>query len=171
MSLDAYLKRLDWTGRQVGSEGSETSRWGVIPGDLQAILERPRIVGDCRLDRVRHFGRSFHRAGWNRRKRSIRRRSCRKALVLRHPLAPPGDFVGRAGFHREIFSGCSHAGRDHVVFGATRCRNCAAYASPLAKRFVTFGNPRRLACGSGLNTWASIILMALPSAHARHPSH
>ena len=62
MSLDAYLKLLDWTGRQVRAAASGSSQRGVIPSDLQPILDRLRIVGDSWLDSVRHFGRWFHRA-------------------------------------------------------------------------------------------------------------
>ena len=62
MSLDAYLKLLDWTGRQERGAASESSRRAVIPSDLQPILDRPRIVGDSWLDSVRHSGRWFHRA-------------------------------------------------------------------------------------------------------------
>ena len=60
---------------------------GAIPSDLQRILDRLRIVGDSWLESVRHFGRWFHRSLGQRRKRSIRRRSCRNALVLRQPAA------------------------------------------------------------------------------------
>ena len=60
ISLDAYLKLLDWTGRQVRAAGSGSSQRGVIPSDLQPILDRRRIVGDAQVDSVRHFGRWFH---------------------------------------------------------------------------------------------------------------
>ena len=90
MSLDAYLKLLDWTGRQERGAASESSRRAVIPSDLQPILDRLRIVGDAWLDSVRHSGRRFDRAPWHRRERAIRRRSCLHAFseeigkVVRH---------------------------------------------------------------------------------------
>ena len=64
MSLGAHLKHLDWTGRQVRAAGSGSSQRGVIPSDMQPILDRPRSVGDSWLESVRYFGRWFHRALW-----------------------------------------------------------------------------------------------------------
>ena len=96
MSLDAYLKLLDWTGRQVRAAASGSSQRGVIPSDLQPIVDRPRIVGDAWLDSVRLFGRWLHRALEQRRKRSMRRcLCCRNALVLWHRHMPPGVFLIR----------------------------------------------------------------------------
>ena len=47
ISLDAHLQLLDWTRRQVRTAGSESSQRGLIPSDLQPILDRPRIVRDA----------------------------------------------------------------------------------------------------------------------------
>lgn len=57
MSLESYLKLLDWTGRQL-REGKR----GAIPSDLAPILERLQIRAENWIDTVTHFGRWFKRA-------------------------------------------------------------------------------------------------------------
>jgi hypothetical protein len=57
MSLDDYLRLLDWTGRQIRAD-----KRGAIPADLRPILERLAINADTWLDTVSFFGRWFHRA-------------------------------------------------------------------------------------------------------------
>ncbi len=57
MSLDDYLRLLDWTGRQVRRE-----KRGAIPAELSPILDRLQVDADCWLDSVTNFGRWFHRA-------------------------------------------------------------------------------------------------------------
>ena len=47
-------RRLDWLPDARRRLGILTTVG--IPGDLQPILDRPRIVGDAWLDRVPHFG-------------------------------------------------------------------------------------------------------------------
>ena len=57
MSLDDYLRLLDWTGRQV-----RRSKHGAIPAQLAPILDRMQVEADHWLDSVQNFGRWFHRA-------------------------------------------------------------------------------------------------------------
>ena len=57
LKLTQYLELLDWTGRQVRSDGRAS-----IPAELSPILERLQIVEAQWVDLVRHFGRWFHRA-------------------------------------------------------------------------------------------------------------
>jgi REP element-mobilizing transposase RayT len=57
ISLDDYLRLLDWTGRQI-----RLDKRGSIPSRLAPILERLDVDGECWLEGVRNFGRWFHRA-------------------------------------------------------------------------------------------------------------
>jgi REP element-mobilizing transposase RayT len=57
MSLDDYLRLLDWTGRELRAD-----KRGAIPAELRPILERLAINADTWLDTVSCFGRWFHRA-------------------------------------------------------------------------------------------------------------
>jgi len=57
LSLEDYLRILDWTGRQLRRD-----KRGAIPGDLAPILQRLGMSGDCWVDTVTNFGRWFHRA-------------------------------------------------------------------------------------------------------------
>ena len=57
ISLDDYLRLLDWTGRQI-----RLDKRGAIPSGLSPILERVAVDAECWLDGVRNFGRWFHRA-------------------------------------------------------------------------------------------------------------
>jgi len=57
MSLDDYLRLLDWTGRQV-----RQGKRGAIPDCLEPILARLNIQTEAWLDTVGNFGRWFHRA-------------------------------------------------------------------------------------------------------------
>ena len=52
-----YLKILDWTGRQVGRD-----KRGAIPEEVAPILDRLGLSDECWIDRVKSFGRWFHRA-------------------------------------------------------------------------------------------------------------
>jgi hypothetical protein len=56
MSLDEYLKLLDWAGRQ-RREGKQ----GAIPADLAPILERLGLAGDEFLDAVAKLPQYFPR--------------------------------------------------------------------------------------------------------------
>jgi REP element-mobilizing transposase RayT len=56
MSLDEYLRLLDWTGRQL-----HRGKRGTIPSDLKPILERLRIDCDHWVATVAAFGYTFHR--------------------------------------------------------------------------------------------------------------
>ena len=56
MSLDDYLRLLDWTGRQVRED-----KGGVIPADLAPILERLGIVSEEFVDTVKEFSGRFPR--------------------------------------------------------------------------------------------------------------
>ena len=59
LSLDDYLKLLDWTGRQI-----RQGKRGEIPAELSPILDRLKIQPDGWLHVVTHFGRLFkHAAG------------------------------------------------------------------------------------------------------------
>ena len=55
--LKAYLKLLDWTGRQIRDD-----KRGSIPSHLQPILDRLQINGDVWVETVQEFGRKFRRA-------------------------------------------------------------------------------------------------------------
>ena len=55
--LKAYLKLLDWTGRQIRDD-----KRGSIPSHLQPILDRLQINGDVWVETVKEFGRKFRRA-------------------------------------------------------------------------------------------------------------
>ena len=56
MSLDDYLRLLDWTGRQVRED-----KRGSIPADLTPILERLGIVPEEFMDTVEEFSGRFPR--------------------------------------------------------------------------------------------------------------
>ena len=55
--LKAYLKLLDWTGRQIRDD-----KRGSIPSHLQPIIDRLQINGDVWVETVKEFGRKFRRA-------------------------------------------------------------------------------------------------------------
>ena len=57
MSLDDYLRLMDWTGRQIRS-----GKRGAIPVHLAPLLERLQVDAGSWTESVRHFGRWFHRA-------------------------------------------------------------------------------------------------------------
>jgi len=57
LSLEDYLRLLDWTGRQV-----RQGKRGAIPGSLAPILERLHVGGESWVQSVQNFGRWFHRA-------------------------------------------------------------------------------------------------------------
>src|SRR5262245_12611121 len=56
VSLDEYLKLLDWTGRRLRSD-----KRGAVPADLAPILDRLRINDSAWLDAVEHFENRFGR--------------------------------------------------------------------------------------------------------------
>ena len=56
MSLDEYLRLLDWCGREVRGD-----KRGAIPADLPPILERLGVVGDELVETIREFPRCFRR--------------------------------------------------------------------------------------------------------------
>jgi REP element-mobilizing transposase RayT len=57
ISLDDYLRLLDWTGRQIRHD-----KRGAVPSGLSPILERLDVEAECWLEGVRNFGRWFRRA-------------------------------------------------------------------------------------------------------------
>ena len=57
MSVDDYLRLLDWTGRQV-----RRGKRGAIPKHLLPIFDRLRVAGESWVESVVNFGRWFHRA-------------------------------------------------------------------------------------------------------------
>ena len=57
MSLEAYLKLLDWTGRQLRRDNKR----GRIPSELAPILERIGLSGELWCDVVKRFGKIFKR--------------------------------------------------------------------------------------------------------------
>ena len=57
LSVEDYLRLLDWTGRQVRRD-----KRGAIPGRLAPILDRLQVAGETWVQSVRNFGRWFHRA-------------------------------------------------------------------------------------------------------------
>ena len=56
LSLDHYLRLLDWTGRQVRAK-----KRGTIPAELAPILERLQVSPSCWVDLITEFGRWFRR--------------------------------------------------------------------------------------------------------------
>jgi len=56
MSLEEYLKLLDWCGRQIRGD-----KRGTIPADLAPIVERLGIAPEELLETVREFPRRFRR--------------------------------------------------------------------------------------------------------------
>ena len=56
MSLDDYLRLLDWAGR-----AERRGKRGAIPAELSPILERLGVVGEELLETVREFPRRFPR--------------------------------------------------------------------------------------------------------------
>jgi len=57
MTLDDYLRLLDWTGREVRAD-----KRGAIPAELAPILERIQVSKTCWIDLVAGFGHWFRRA-------------------------------------------------------------------------------------------------------------
>jgi hypothetical protein len=57
MSVEAYFKLVDWTGRQIKS-----GRKGRIPIDAAPILERIGYSSELWVDIVKRFGKIFSRA-------------------------------------------------------------------------------------------------------------
>ena len=57
VSLEDYLRLLDWTGRQVRRQ-----KRGTIPASLAPILDRLHVGGEGWVEGVLNFGRWFHRA-------------------------------------------------------------------------------------------------------------
>ena len=54
MSLDHYLKLLDWTGRELRSD-----KRGSIPKGLDPMLERLQCSSETWLDLVKNFRKRF----------------------------------------------------------------------------------------------------------------
>lgn len=54
MTLDQYLKLLDWTGRQLRAD-----KTGAIPRDCAPILERLELNAESWLDFVKNFRKRF----------------------------------------------------------------------------------------------------------------
>lgn len=68
MTLDQYLKLLDWTGRQI-----RRHKIGVIPEDCSPILERLDCSGETWLDFVKNFRKRFRsEAGLPQSRRAFR---------------------------------------------------------------------------------------------------
>ena len=57
MSLEDYLRLLDWTGQKVHRKGG-----GTIPAELAPILQRLSVVDERWLELVQNFGGWFRRA-------------------------------------------------------------------------------------------------------------
>ena len=57
ISLETYLKLLDWTGRAF-----RIGKRGAIPSDLAPIMERLQLNAETWLDSMRNFSRWFRRA-------------------------------------------------------------------------------------------------------------
>ena len=75
MSLEAYLKLVDWTGRQIRRD-----KRGKIPDDCLPILERLECSPEVWLDYVRNFHLRFRReAGLASSRLSYRHRQRSKA--------------------------------------------------------------------------------------------
>ena len=54
MTLDQYLKLLDWTGRQIRKD-----KVGVIPAECAPILERLDCSAETWVDFVKNFRKRF----------------------------------------------------------------------------------------------------------------
>jgi len=54
MSLDQYLRLLDWTGRQL-----RTEKRGSIPRELDPMLDRVQCSSESWLDLVKNFRKRF----------------------------------------------------------------------------------------------------------------
>jgi hypothetical protein len=75
MTLDQYLRLLDWTGRQIRRD-----KVGAIPNDCAPILDRLECSAESWLDFVRNFRKRFrNEAGLpqNRQRLRIARRQAR----------------------------------------------------------------------------------------------
>ncbi len=57
MTLDQYLRLLDWTGRQIRNDKA-----GNIPADLSPILDRLDCIAEAWLDLVKNFRKRFRTA-------------------------------------------------------------------------------------------------------------
>ena len=56
MSLEEYLKLLDWCGRQL-----RTDKHGAIPADLAPLVERLGIVAEELVETIDQFPQRFRR--------------------------------------------------------------------------------------------------------------
>ena len=61
MSLDQYLRLLDWTGRQLRRSADQrvTGKGGRIPADCAPILDRLECSAETWLDFVQNFRKRF----------------------------------------------------------------------------------------------------------------
>ena len=55
MTLDDYLKLVDWTGRQI-----RKGKTGHVPADCAPILNRLQCDAETWLDFVKNFRKRFH---------------------------------------------------------------------------------------------------------------
>ena len=59
ISAEGYLALVEWTGRQLAG-----GKRGVLPAEMQGILEKPELDVEAWVETVRGFGRMFsHAAG------------------------------------------------------------------------------------------------------------
>ena len=74
MSLDQYLRLLDWTGRQIRvKKAGSVSKAGSIPADCAPILERLELNAETWFDVVRNFRKRFRtEAGLRKNRQSFR---------------------------------------------------------------------------------------------------
>lgn len=78
MTLDDYLRLLDWTGRQL-----HRKKRGQIPDDCAPILARLQLSADIWLDYVEHFRRRFrNEAGLPATRQSYREQRSGSAILL-----------------------------------------------------------------------------------------
>ena len=79
MTLDQYLKLLDWTGRQIRKD-----KVGAISADCALVLERLDCSAETWVDFVRNFRKRFrNEAGLPQNRQSLRttRREKRTSLA------------------------------------------------------------------------------------------
>jgi len=57
IGLDAYLRLLDWTGRQLRRDGERAGHGGAIPAELAPIFARLGLVAERWPKLVGEFGR------------------------------------------------------------------------------------------------------------------
>ena len=85
LTIDEYLRLLDWTGRLVKDENQ-----GAIPSDINPILTRLDVNQENWLDTVKTFGSVFYRAAGENGNNARRRPRNRRKVAERDAGQPSG---------------------------------------------------------------------------------